>query len=130
MVRFIQGYFFQRRQVLDLARGEERAKGHEVIVVDGTFNYMFAGVIYTDESGALCGYMRDAAGTSILYNIAVTKDQIRFTKRYNDRPDEILYTFWLADQFWTGKFAGSEVGEGRATCIITEPPEALFELPQ
>jgi len=124
----IQGLFFQNRQVLGLACSVE---GNAAVLYSGLFQFMFAGLIWTDKQSALyelTGDMLDHFGRSRLSEVQVTDLEVKFTKRYKGREDDIFYTFKVRDgDSWVGEYRGDRVGSGTSRCIITEVPDSFFE---
>lgn len=72
--------------------------------------------------------MQDTFGASLLMNIRITEDEVRFIKKYEQRADHIHYTFAKKDRnSWIGEFTGERCGTGISRCVITEVPEEFFD---
>lgn len=125
----IQGLFFQNQQYMELACVPK--EGVVAVIHEGLFQYMYAGLIWTDERqvlGGLKGEMQDQFGHSRLSRIQVSDLEISFTKKYDRRDDEILYKFRIKDgNSWIGEYNGDMVGSGTSRCIITEVPDSFFD---
>ena len=93
-VHLMQGVFFQRQDHLGLGHNAEGDL--RVFVRSGMCRYMYSGVIFPDPDsvvGRLIGEMFDNFGQSILSDIQMSLDELRFVKKYNDRKDIIRYRF-------------------------------------
>lgn len=124
----VQGLFFQNQQYMGLAYAP--IDGLIATINEDLFQFMYAGLIWTDERhalGGLKGEMQDHFGRSRLSEIRVSDTVVSFTKKYERRDDEILYTFKIKDgNSWIGEYNGDAVGSGTSRCIITEVPNSFF----
>lgn len=131
-VYLIQGFFFQHQEWLGLGMSSE---GEDVVVVvnSGLCRFMYSGVIYPDEHnvlGEFAGQMSDHFGDSLLSQVVVLSEEVRFVKKYNSRDDLIDYNFTKQNGLWVGGYSGPVVGQGGAKCVITEISEDLFRPPE
>ena len=126
----IQGVFFQIQDCLGLGYDAET---HDigVFVREELFRFMYAGMIWIDQSHPLkplIGALEDQFGKSVVSEISLLGDRLHFIKRYDNRNDQICYTFTRQpDNTWAGEYMGERVGTGVARCILTEVDESFFE---
>ncbi|MBL7058674.1 hypothetical protein ISS03_05055 [Patescibacteria group bacterium] len=123
----VQGFFFQPNQFLEL----DNESGESVAVVnENTIRFMYAGTIYPNKNkptSELIGGMNDHFGYSLLSNVHVSEQELRFVKKYTDRKDTIQYEFIRQDDgAWIGSYSGIYVGRGSAKCILTEVQKSFF----
>ncbi len=122
----IQGIFFQSvdDDIVALAITED--DNLAVAMRYGTGQFMFQGSIWedVDNRNVLIGSMEDQFGVSRLSNIKFTADCVMYTKRYEQRKDDILYVFQRRDgDSWVGTYTGTLTGIGIARCWLREVPE-------
>ena len=124
---FLQGFFFQEQQWLDIAF--RNVDGAVAVVREGLGRFMFAGIISPrpEQPEMLVGEMNDHFGKSVLVAITIAEETFTFTKCYANRRDHITYTFTRREKFWVGTYAGHLTGMGRSRCILTPAPAELFE---
>lgn len=124
----IQGCFFQNQEWLGLRT--EPIEGTVCVIEKGLIWDMFAGIIRHNPNfpPQLIGGMLDHYGESILSDIEINDIQVRFTKRYERRSDEILYSFKVKEgNTWAGKYSGEAVGKGLSRCVITEVDDSFSD---
>ena len=123
----IQGFFFQEGEWQILKNGTITP------AIFGTYDYMFAGIIFPDEMNAVGGFtgkMQDCWGESVLSSVHFHPESyLDFIKKYEKRQDLVEYHFKLQNGVWSGEFSGSEVGKGVARCIITKIDEDFLKVP-
>ena len=129
----IQGFFFQEHILLGVAPWSESEDQDEdegelgIVMHPELMAHMWSGVIFTNpETDQLSGELIDDFGESTLANIELTPDRISFIKQYDNRRDNIFYSFTPEKSYWVGKYSGELVGKGVARCILTELPDAFF----
>ncbi len=124
MIYLIQGFWSQVRTGLDVAFDHT---GAVPVLRTALCTYMFAGGFGSDPDhpDVLSGSMMDDAGRSSLTNIDLSGNELCFIKKYVlPRTDIIFYTFSKQnDGRWKGRYAGKNVGEGPAQCIVTAIPD-------
>lgn len=125
MAYLIQGVYFQHREELGF-------DGAGVVVRNLLRSAMYAGTLWFDPESAkieLTGQMNDHAGPSKLFKGFVSPEEVRFTKKYDHRPeDEINYVFRVRENgIWLGEYTGERCGTGVSSCIITEVLEQFFD---
>jgi len=123
----IQGIFFQEQSGIGL--GFDRT-GELAATWQSTTTYrMFSGGFGPDpkNSKVMKGTLTEATGPSDIVNIRLTKNRFRFTKRYPNRKDTILYTFEKQPNgTWNGTYTGHACGTGETNCIVTQVPDAFL----
>ncbi|HOW60245.1 MAG TPA: hypothetical protein P5548_03170 [Candidatus Moranbacteria bacterium] len=97
-----------------------------IVVREGIFPFMFAGMFFPGPKGNLIGGMSDHYGESTLDKVVLSKDKLSFTKKYEHRDDLIDYSFKRKGNLWVGKYSGIKTGDGSSNCMITKAPESLF----
>lgn len=134
MIRFIQGFYYQDIGLLDVVFLSEADSDPGVVIKNGIFKSMFAGVIFpsSNDNPELIGEMHDYLGYSRLTKVRITPKEVRFTKKYDHRPDTINYSFRFDPEkkLWIGKYSGEATGEGGAMCVINEVPDFAYLAPQ
>lgn len=122
--RLIQGIFFQDPdEPIELV---ELGQNKRLLLRATVGQYMFCGSIWEDpdEPGVLTGCLQDAFGISILSQITITPELVRYRKRYEKRRDEILYTFDQRDgDSWVGTYSGAQTGRGITRCWLRDIPD-------
>lgn len=122
----IQGFFFQKKEELDLSFASGEA---EAVVRTVMERSMFSGVIGPTESGSdvLVGRATDYYGESSLRNVLIKGDTFSFVKRYDRRSDRINYRLKkITGNIWQGSYWGKATGSGIARCILTIVPEGFL----
>ena len=77
-----------------------------------------------DEEG---GSLEDRYGLSTLRDVRHGERVISFTKRYDKRGEEILYTLRLQDDgTWVGDYEGETVESGRVRSVLVPVPSDFF----
>lgn len=126
----LQGVFFQNNSWLDTAYTGD---GLNVVIKNGLIRTMFFGCIFRDwrnvANNTFVGEMSDQYGTSVLSDVFVSLGhEVRFTKKYQQRPDLIHYTFIVKEGgVFVGEYSGPRVGNGIARCILTPIQESFFD---
>lgn len=125
---FIQGLFFQNRQAVELACTPK--DGVVAMLRRGLFRYAYSGILWDDETssmGGLVGHMQDVFGGSRLSDARADAIEVSFTKRYDNRSDDIRYAFKVSEGgVWFGGYEGDLVGSGVSICVVAEVPEHLI----
>ncbi len=124
----IQGVFFQNQQWLGTRMVP--IEGMVAVIEKGLLYSMFTGTIYEDSRnpGQLTGGLVDHYGNSDLSDVELTDTELRFTKKYQRRADQIEYVFRQNDSFgWIGTYVGPVVGSGVSRCVLTRVGEDFFD---
>jgi len=131
-MKLIQGVFFQPtsgvcpRFFPDFVKLE--------IIKTGLHPFMFAGVIF-EEDGELKGMLRDldaewldCDSSSILSEITITNEVVRFTKVYdNGSGSPIKHVFGTrADNIWFGGYLCQDGMKGTSWCVITDINDEVY----
>jgi hypothetical protein len=124
----IQGVFFQDRQFLTTAYLPKESLCP--VVGHSRFYSMFAGSLWIDpkEPSQLIGGLMDEFGDSLLSSVEMSKQSLRFKKKYLRREYVIDYDFVaLEGGIWEGKWKSiPSIGEGTARCILTQIPSGFL----
>jgi len=130
-IYLVQGFSLQSHQWSNL--GYDTRGYMPVFVQQGLGRFMFAGVMYPDETnemGELAGQMVDQIGDSRLSKGEVRIDRSAFTKQYLRIPGKIRYELRKQESgIWVGRYTSKIFGEGRVKCLITEVSEEIFHPP-
>ena len=130
MKYLIQGMFFQENRFWDIQHRSEVEGGVGVVIKQGLFQTMFAGIIFPnpiyEDKNSLIGEMLDIYGPSTICLVSIEEDKFSFSKIYFKRSDEIQYQFEKRNGLWIGNYQGDLVGSGNANCILTEVKDELF----
>jgi hypothetical protein len=131
----IQGFFCQRHAGLGMGYVPEF--GSVATIEEGVAQVMFAGFVQRDQAtGRLDGEMLDPLGGSLLEEITIADDEVRFIKRYQNRRQRggVAYVFRRGPLTgtWGGEYTlvttrGKTV-TGPARCVITEVDDTPFQM--
>ncbi len=127
--RLIQGMFFQERQFTRISHEGGDAR---LMISSGVARCMYSGIIFPTpdpENPDVIGCMTDHFGDSEIFDFVMRNNEIRFTKKYTNRPDTIGYSFKLVGSIWVGGYEGDAVGKGFSNCIVTEVTDEFFLAP-
>lgn len=128
MALWIQGFFFQDALKFEVVTVNKK----QVALFQKSAQFMYRGSIWQnpDANGSLLmGVMEDSFGISLLSNIEHDEAHFAFTKRYEDREDDIRYLFEAREGLtWIGRWSGRVVGEGVSRCLVTELPDEFYSV--
>lgn len=121
----IQGLFFANDYIMGISSDPEI--GERATINQAMFRTMFAGVIrfsedYPDGEGALF----DHYGSSILFEVELADDKLKFKKRYDHRRDVIFYELEKNGDYWAGSYSGRVVATGAVKCQLLSVGEDFF----
>lgn len=123
----IQGVIFQEGSFFSL--GNKLEIGVAVKIHKAMFYAMFHAVVGSsdDEKEVFCGQMNDKWGDSEITDFKMSKKELSFTKKYENRPP-INYFFNIkAGNVWMGRYTGADCGKGTSKCIVTPVNEYFFK---
>lgn len=125
----INGIFFQTlTDHISLGRNEHGEP--EVMVSSPEISSMFLGTIFMDPANPkeYTGEMIDSFGTSNLFDIEITLESLKFSKRYKGRTEFIEYQFErrVNEEICFGEYSGLGVGNDKANCVIQEVLKDFF----
>ncbi|MEI6836013.1 MAG: hypothetical protein WCK59_04230 [Candidatus Falkowbacteria bacterium] len=121
----VHGIFFQNNLMLGISLDSEI--GERAEIQPATFRTMFAGVIkFTDNFYDGVGALSDNYGPSVLTDVSLEGNIIRFKKKYERRSDIISYELKKDEDAWIGSYFGPAVGKGAVRCLLTPISEEFF----
>ena|SRR3989338_8820542 len=136
----IQGSWFQCNTVLDTEMVP--IEGAVIVLKEVMLRSIFYGVLHPepeccgdlfhpDEKRCLepaHGWISDKSGDSYIFNVAISAEEISFTKIYQHQKDEIYYSFSRKiGGIWIGEYTGAKVGTGVVWAALTPIEPQFFE---
>jgi len=129
----IQGVFFPRFEGFSTYKGQEKSElVHEVLR-----NVAFQGALFPGPDEKLVGEMKDPLGPSVVYDVSLDENELRFTKMYNDptrasatRDCKVEYVLRRQpDGTWVGEYLTTNRYSGVARCVLVEVPDDFLDSP-
>lgn len=128
-IYFIEGIFFQV--------GDIYSKGHNPgtlcleIIQDSLTHCIYHGIVFSIDyhERFFEGCMVDLFGKSVITDFEISINELKFKKKYAEKPI-INYSFNKKEgNIWIGEFSGEHCGLGDSKCIITQFEKSFFSLP-
>lgn len=127
---FINGMFLQMGEGIGV-RSTVPGTGWVAVFGTRTRGYIFSGVIQRfTPSSPWTGWVLDHFGYAKLFNVSFGEKELRFTKKYEGREDEIHCSFRQtpdAEGVFVGHYEGVDTGKNTAWCVLTEVSDRLFD---
>lgn len=128
----IAGTFYQETTEPLIVYAAEAVGGTHVELVAQQMSHTFSGyfaIINKEMLEIGHGVMIDTYGPSALSILEMEDDKFIFQKSYERSENIVSYFMQRGDSgVWTGRYHSLQVGEGDARCLLTELPEALFNI--